>query len=77
MQSLEFLKGATRRFARGRDEGKFERRLSEVNARAVSRGQNEYENEDKKYVNKKERERHLLGCCQWTSLESTDHDENR
>ena len=27
------------------------------------------QNKDKKYVNKKERERHLPGYCQWTSLE--------
>ena len=32
---------------------------------------------DKKYVNKKERERRLLGYCQQASLEQTDHDENR
>ena len=31
----------------------------------------------KKCVNKKERERHLPGYCQYTSLESTDHDESR
>ena len=41
MASLEFFKGATRGVARGMDLGKFKRRLSEVNARPVSRGQNE------------------------------------
>jgi hypothetical protein len=40
MASLEFLKGATR-VLQGTDGGKFKRKLSEVNTRAVSRGQNE------------------------------------
>ena len=39
--SLEFLKGFHQGVARGMDGGKLKRRLSEVNARAVSRGQNE------------------------------------
>ena len=30
----------------------------------------------KKYVNKEERERHIPGYCQETSLESTDRDES-
>ena len=37
----EILKGATRSCARRRDRGKFKRKLSEVNARAGSRRQNE------------------------------------
>jgi hypothetical protein len=41
MVSLEFLKGDTRGCKRRRDERKFKRKLSEVNTRAVSRGQNE------------------------------------
>jgi len=31
----------------------------------------------KKYGNKKEREQHLHGYCQKTSLEKTDRDKNR
>ena len=31
---------------------------------------------DKKYVNKKERERHLPGYCQYISLEFVDYDES-
>ena len=31
----------------------------------------------KKYINKKERERHIPGYCQQTSLEFVDHDEKR
>ena len=32
---------------------------------------------DKKYINKKERERHLPGYCQKTLLESAGRDERR
>jgi hypothetical protein len=32
---------------------------------------------DRKYINKKERERHLPGYCQYTSLEFVDYDETR
>ena len=32
---------------------------------------------DKKYINKKEREQHLPGYCQQTSLEFADRDESR
>ena len=39
--SLEFLKGFHQGVARGMDGGKLKRRLSEVNARAVCREQNE------------------------------------
>ena len=35
------MKSATRGVARAMDAGKFKRKLSEVNTRAVSRGQNE------------------------------------
>ena len=43
MASLEFMKGASRGLREEWmvDGGKFKRRLSEVNVRAVSRGQNE------------------------------------
>ena len=41
MASLEFIERCHQGVVRGMDEGKFKRTLSEINARAVSRGQNE------------------------------------
>ena len=39
--------------ARGRDGGRFKRKLSEVNTMAVSRGQNELIGKYKKFIKKK------------------------